>query len=256
MSRKRLHHSSPEEPPKSDDLTLINGIGPAVEKRLHEVGIFTFTQLAALTPADIAASVASIAGMTAERIIKQDWIGQARKLTIKSTATEIPREVETPTESVLIKTEGPRHAQTIEEEGLLLTSEVAKPGLTGTLHVRDMKIEGVESSGSHRKLSHNQPFFARLFLDFTEMTLPGNTQLNYKASIFGKSKRNFPNHFVEVAEGTINPTDTVTINVEGKSLPEGSYKLAATIILALPGKKLTPRQGTVVIVDGGILQVY
>src|SRR6185312_6576595 len=85
--------SQPErniEPPETDDLKLIYGIGPAVEQRLHGVGVYTFAQLAALSPADIAASVSDLAGLTAERILKQDWIGQARRLAEKSAATEPP----------------------------------------------------------------------------------------------------------------------------------------------------------------------
>ncbi len=91
MSKKPPNASRPLESPEIDDLKLINGIGPAVESRLHRVGIFTFAQLAALSPADIAASVADLSGLSAERIIKQDWIGQAHKLALRSTSTGIPR---------------------------------------------------------------------------------------------------------------------------------------------------------------------
>jgi hypothetical protein len=64
----------------ADDFRLINGIGPAVESRLHSAGILTFAQLAALSPDDIAALVVGLTGLSAERIVKQDWIGQAREL--------------------------------------------------------------------------------------------------------------------------------------------------------------------------------
>lgn len=80
MAKKRIQPSRAIEPPHIDTIQLIDGIGPAIEKRLHSIGIYTFAQLAALSPADIAASVADIAGLTTERIIKQDWIGQARRL--------------------------------------------------------------------------------------------------------------------------------------------------------------------------------
>lgn len=73
------------QPSEADDLKLINGIGPAVEKRLNGVGIFTFAQLAVLSSADIAAAVADLSGLSAERITKQGWIGQACKLAEEST---------------------------------------------------------------------------------------------------------------------------------------------------------------------------
>ncbi len=80
MARKDSHTSRALEPPETEDLKLIHGVNPAVERRLHSVGIYTFAQLAALSPADIAASVTGLSGLTAERIIKQDWISQARRL--------------------------------------------------------------------------------------------------------------------------------------------------------------------------------
>jgi hypothetical protein len=67
----------------ADDFKRIKGIGPAVERRLHDAGIFTFTQLAALTPLDIAALVSNLTDLSAERITQQDWVGRACQLAAK-----------------------------------------------------------------------------------------------------------------------------------------------------------------------------
>jgi predicted flap endonuclease-1-like 5' DNA nuclease len=70
------------EPPKSvasDDLTVITGIGPALQKKLNQEGIYRFDQLAALTEAEIE----KLEGNTIKfpgRIKREDWIGQARRL--------------------------------------------------------------------------------------------------------------------------------------------------------------------------------
>jgi|FLYN01.1.fsa_nt_gi large subunit ribosomal protein L21 len=61
-----------------DDLTLINGIGPAFEKALNAAGIYTFTQLAEQDPDDLASRLT--ARITAERIRRDRWIEQAREL--------------------------------------------------------------------------------------------------------------------------------------------------------------------------------
>ncbi|MFL5805446.1 MAG: M36 family metallopeptidase [Roseiflexaceae bacterium] len=63
----------------ADDLKLINGIKTGMERRLHSVGIRTYAKIAAMTPAELAAAV-GMPGYSAERIAKQDWIGQAREL--------------------------------------------------------------------------------------------------------------------------------------------------------------------------------
>lgn len=59
-----------------DDLKLISGIGPALEKKLHAQGIRTFRQLAALAEPDIDQLDAAIKAMG--RIRRDDWIGQAK----------------------------------------------------------------------------------------------------------------------------------------------------------------------------------
>ena len=62
-----------------DDFKLIKGIGPAIERRLHEVGVTTFAQLAALSP-DALATLVEGAGVSSGRIVTQDWIGRAGEL--------------------------------------------------------------------------------------------------------------------------------------------------------------------------------
>lgn len=61
-----------------DSLIEIDGVGPAYERALNALGIFTFGQLAAQN-ADSLASTLS-ARVTAERIRREKWIEQAKKL--------------------------------------------------------------------------------------------------------------------------------------------------------------------------------
>ncbi|HRW65909.1 MAG TPA: hypothetical protein P5032_09215, partial [Candidatus Competibacter sp.] len=67
---------TPAESP-SDDLKLIGGIGPALEKKLNACGIFTYRQLAVLGDADIERIEAAIKSFG--RIRRDDWVGQARE---------------------------------------------------------------------------------------------------------------------------------------------------------------------------------
>jgi hypothetical protein len=63
-----------------DDFQKIQGIGAGIDRRLHEAGILTYQDLAALTPERIAASLSGVAGLSPARIASQDWAGQARRL--------------------------------------------------------------------------------------------------------------------------------------------------------------------------------
>jgi predicted flap endonuclease-1-like 5' DNA nuclease len=67
---------SPEGAP--DDLKKISGIGPGIEKTLHELGIYHFRQIAQLTPDHVAWIDHHL--RFRGRIQREDWIGQARKL--------------------------------------------------------------------------------------------------------------------------------------------------------------------------------
>ena len=63
-----------------DDLTAIRGIGPAIAKKLTAHGIQSYAQLAALNDQEIALLEGSIIKFSG-RIKREDWIGQAKKLT-------------------------------------------------------------------------------------------------------------------------------------------------------------------------------
>ena len=242
---KKKHPSSGGEPLPKDNLQLINGIGPAIIKRLNGVGISTFTQLAALSPADIAAAIADLSGLSAERIIKQNWIGQARELA----ANEVQQSIETP----VIEEPDPTAGAGTENKSL--TPPEAKPRLAGMLRVRDLEMIKGESISPARILTRDETFDIRLTLDFTGLHEPEDAPLNYKALIYGKARGN-PGIIVGEAQGTIMPFDGATITVMGNILPEGTYRLAAKVIVGLPTMKLTPGPNNTGIIDGGLVQVY
>ncbi len=62
-----------------DNLRAIKGIGPAIEKTLNELGIFRFSQIAAMNRYDIERVANRLKGFQS-RIEREDWIGQAREL--------------------------------------------------------------------------------------------------------------------------------------------------------------------------------
>ncbi len=64
-----------KEPVEQDRLTDISGIGPAYAGRLHELGIHTFRQLAALTPEELS-TMMNVRGRP--KIDAGSWIEQAK----------------------------------------------------------------------------------------------------------------------------------------------------------------------------------
>ena len=80
---KATPRKAPEPAPavdgaKADDLTVIKGIGKVIEKKLHEMGITSFRQIAAMTPED--AHRVNEAIEFPGRVEREHWIEQARTL--------------------------------------------------------------------------------------------------------------------------------------------------------------------------------
>ncbi|MEM7186546.1 MAG: NrfD/PsrC family molybdoenzyme membrane anchor subunit [Bacteroidota bacterium] len=63
----------------ADDLKLISGVGPKLEQKLHEIGIFTFEQVSRMTDREYDL-LDSITGEFPGRAKRDDWAGQADKL--------------------------------------------------------------------------------------------------------------------------------------------------------------------------------
>jgi predicted flap endonuclease-1-like 5' DNA nuclease len=81
VSESRIAPVAAEEPPPAkvvpDDLKVINGIGPVIERKLNDAGIYTFEQLGDLTPADLR----RILGTAIERLANEEsLLQQARDL--------------------------------------------------------------------------------------------------------------------------------------------------------------------------------
>ena len=77
MAHRRPNSARVPKSTMSNNLKLIKGIGPIIEQRLHDAGIHTFADLAALSAEQIASI---IPGMSARQVAKQGWIPQAYKL--------------------------------------------------------------------------------------------------------------------------------------------------------------------------------
>lgn len=63
---------------KADDLKVLSGVGPALEKKLHAAGVTTFAQIAGWSDADVAAMDEKLSFKG--RIEREGWIAQAKEL--------------------------------------------------------------------------------------------------------------------------------------------------------------------------------
>ena len=61
---------------EANDLTAISGVGPTFARRLNEAGVFTYAQLASLTPDEVV-TITQVAEWQGDPL---DWINQAGSL--------------------------------------------------------------------------------------------------------------------------------------------------------------------------------
>jgi predicted flap endonuclease-1-like 5' DNA nuclease len=81
-----------------DDFTRIFGIGRALNSRLHQAGVTSYADLAALNPEKIVSLLADAVAVSAGRIGNEGWISQASKLAEEAAA---PQVVKSAAEAVL-----------------------------------------------------------------------------------------------------------------------------------------------------------
>lgn len=79
MMGTRIRRATPEE---KDDLKLINGIGPFIEDKLNDIGIYTFDQISEFDPIIIELVTDAIQFFPG-RIDRDDWVGQSSSLLTK-----------------------------------------------------------------------------------------------------------------------------------------------------------------------------
>ena len=77
-----LENALPQPEREIDDLTKIVGIGKVFQRALHDLGIYSFKQIANFGPADIA-RVNMALKENRGRMEQDDWIGQAKELYFK-----------------------------------------------------------------------------------------------------------------------------------------------------------------------------
>lgn len=81
---QRILEEEPAAADEKDDLKRIKGVGPAIEKTLNELGIYSFNQIAEMSEYEIDRVAQRLKGFRS-RIYRQDWIGQARDLHYQKT---------------------------------------------------------------------------------------------------------------------------------------------------------------------------
>ncbi len=118
---------------EKDDLTLINGIGPFIEKKLNDIGIYTYQQISEFDAEKIEQVTRDVAYFPG-RIEKDDWVGQAKELAnLKSkNPSALKKKASHPTNTAdlkIIEGIGPKIEQLLKEGGINNWQDLAEATL-------------------------------------------------------------------------------------------------------------------------------
>ncbi len=142
-----------------DDLTLIEGIGPFIEQKLNDIGIFTYEQISRFDDEKIEEVTRQIQFFEG-RIKKDDWVGQAASLhqiklqnpeafnvMIDSEVSEWLPDVPEPQEDLkIIEGIGPKIESLLKENGIKTVADIAAASAT---HLQEILEQGGDSFRLH-----------------------------------------------------------------------------------------------------------
>jgi len=129
----------------------------------------------------------------------------------------------------------------------------AGPALRGVLHVRRIETGIVGSPGSEYMLRQGQLLRQRLTLDFGEVVAPPGASLSYKAIVYARQIGSPRRVTIAERTGNIRIGAPVQIELSGRSLPPGFYRLIATVSLATADQPDRPQ--LVAFLESGLVHV-
>jgi Helix-hairpin-helix domain len=128
-----------------------------------------------------------------------------------------------------------------------------------TVSSHKLEVMTSDSNLNSQLLRHNQPFKVRLSLDLARdgirITTPGASPLAYTATVYAKNfSSKHPQMLGEVC-GAITPAENVTLDIGRLTLPQGAYRLGASVIINTTGEDAVLGSNFTAYLEGGILQV-
>lgn len=128
-----------------DDLTKIDGLGAFTEKKLNEIGIFTYEQIAAWD-ADTVNQVTQAIEFIPGRIEKDHWVQQAIQLQ-KHEVSNLPKKYQDPTNLKIIEGIGPKIEELFKADGITNWTELSASSIK--------RLKGILSKAGKRFQMHD-----------------------------------------------------------------------------------------------------
>lgn len=126
---------------EKDDLKLINGVGPFIEKKLNALGLYTFQQISQFDD-DLVEQVTQAIEFFPGRIARDNWVGQAAalyqtKLTNPAALKKAKPTPSNPNDLKVIEGVGPKIEQLLKKSGINNWDELANATVSRLQEILD-----------------------------------------------------------------------------------------------------------------------
>ncbi len=124
-----------------DDLKLINGVGPFIEKKLNAIGIYTFEQISQFDD-DLVEQVTQAIEFFPGRMARDNWVGQAAalfqtKMTNPAALKRSKAKPTNPKDLKVVEGVGPKIEQLLKNGGIQNWSDLAVASVTKLQEILD-----------------------------------------------------------------------------------------------------------------------
>lgn len=271
----------PALPAGADDFKLIHGIGPGIANRLYAAGICRFEQLAARTPDEVAHVVADIAGMSAERIVKQDWIGQAQEFSNQPAADQPAAEPGSSArqhyatftiELLLDEHNDVRRTRAVHVQSgakttwagwdqerisafLIEQSGLAGEPITDEAEQQPRAELVLTGAAAQRFVECGEPFDVRLALDLADIAQLRGVPVGYTATIFAKQLGGQRTTIGE-DRGSLVFDQHASVTVQGHLAQSGVYRIEALFTITDPAVGAFFQMPPTAQLEGGLVSAW
>jgi hypothetical protein len=289
MSGERISAENQSQRYLKADFTQIKGIGSSIDQRLHEAGIRTYLKLALTSPEELASIFKDMPGLSPERIMEMNWIGQAKQISLDSGEDEgeiskgegeNSQHYSVFTIELLLDDENAvrrtriMHVQSQEETSwagweesrliqfLLKSAEVNVDDLYGVESTDPHPLKEKDSLANKGELQlgeiplsavkRDQPFRLPLILDMKNVRITTRDPLFYSSTVYVKKLGTGSRQLAGNAQGTLALKDQEIIHIPITALPGGHYRVEAFVNLSLSKERTAQFTDLVAMTEGAI----
>jgi hypothetical protein len=202
-----------------------------------------------LQPAEVAAS------MTAEAEPPAPGVGEVASFEPLTQAAESGLHIATEAKSfpsIAAEAEPPIPEGKEDESSATVSSRDCSARL---LHMSKPQLVLSDTHTPENMLHSDQTYEVHFMLHLTDAVASPTSTFDYTASVYGRTVDQWIRLPMGVVQGTIRPTEEITVIIKGASLPQGIYWLEAET-LPLASEKASPSRELVATVKGRLFEIY